>query len=257
MIGHRRPVSVFIATGLLVLAGFAGRNSAQSKPTASAILDAIDQNMVPKTIMYTARMIIYHPNRTDVKEMKTWAEGMDKGFVIFTAPARDKDTKYLKLGDNLWMYLPSVEKVIKISGHLLRQSMMGSDFSYEDSLERQKLREYYGAVVLDDDEIDGRPCYVLELTAIRKDATYFRRKIWVDKERNIALRSERYAKTGKLLKVMSVQKIERFSSRYYPTHISMEDKLRKDSKTEFIMEDIQFDVQIPPSTFTRRNLEKK
>jgi len=224
---------------------------------ADKILDEIDSNMFSTTITYTGRMIIHHKDRADEKVMKVWGEGKNKGFIIFTEPARDKDTKYLKLVDDLWMYLPNIEKVIKISGHLLRQSMMGSDFSYEDSMERNKLREDYKAVLTGEEELNGRPCYVLELTAVTREVTYYRRKIWVDKEMFIAWKSQRYAKTGKLLKVMTVKNIDKFDDRYYPTHMVMEDKLRKDSSTEFIIEDAEFNVNIPASVFTRRNLERR
>jgi len=243
---------VFLSFSTLSSQGQTGKNL-----TAEEILDAIDNNMFSSSVSYTSRMIIHHQKRIDEKAMKSWGEGRDKGFVEFTAPARDKGTKYLFLDDNLWMYIPNVEKVIKISGHLLRQSMMGSDFSYEDSMSRVKLREDYKAVVIDEEEIDGRACYILELTAVRKDVTYYRRKIWVDKERFVALKSERYAKTGKLLKLMTTQNIQKIGGRYYPTKLTMEDMIRKNSKTELIIENIQFDIKIPKSTFTRRNLEKK
>ena len=239
---------------LLILSGV---SHAQETPDPGKILDMIDENMFTTTISYTGRMIIHHSERVDEKVMKSWGEGKEKGFSEFLEPARDKGTKYLKIENDLWMYLPNVEKVIKISGHLLRQSMMGSDFSYEDSMERHKLREDYDAVYLAKETVDGRPCHVLELTAKRKDVTYYRRKIWVDTERSIAVKSERYAKTGKLLKLMTVQKVEKYGNRYYPVHITMQDKIRKNSKTEMIMEDIKFDVTIPASIFSRRNLQRR
>ncbi|MFC1476990.1 outer membrane lipoprotein-sorting protein [candidate division KSB1 bacterium] len=254
----RSPLWIIL---LLITAFLAGTGNttlpAQTGITAERILDKLDENMYSTTIIYTAKMVITRGSRIDEKIMKVWGEGKDKGYIEFLEPARDKGTKYLKLEDNLWMYLPNVEKVIKISGHLLRQSMMGSDFSYEDSMERSKMREDYSAVLLGEEAIKGRPCFILELTAAKREVTYYRRKIWVDKEQYIALQSELYAKTGKLLKVMTTQKIEQFKGRNYATHITMTDKLKRNSRTEIILGEMQFDVEIPPSTFTRRNLEKK
>ncbi|KPK89779.1 hypothetical protein AMJ80_09290 [bacterium SM23_31] len=229
----------------------------QTTITADEILERIDRNMVSTTVISTATMEIHQRNRVDVKEMKIWGKGKNSSFMEFTAPARDKGTKYLRLEDNLWMYLPNIEKVIKISGHLLRQSMMGSDYSYEDTLDRIKLLEDYTSVLLGEEDFDGRTCYVLELTAARKDVTYYRRKIWVDKEYFIGLKSELYAKTGKLLKMMTVHKIEQIQGRHYPTQATMQDLLRKDSRTEFFITGIQFDVDIPDEIFTIRNLEKR
>ena len=229
----------------------------QTTITADEILERIDRNMVSTTVISTATMEIHQRNRVDVKEMKIWGKGKNSSFMEFTAPARDKGTKYLRLEDNLWMYLPNIEKVIKISGHLLRQSMMGSDYSYEDTLDRIKLLEDYTSVLVGEEDFEGRPCYILELTAARKDVTYYRRKIWVDKEYFIGVKSELYAKTGKLLKMMTVHKIEQIQGRHYPTQATMQDLLRKDSRTEFFITSIQFDVDIPDEIFTIRNLEKR
>lgn len=234
-----------------------GHLLSQSKLTADEILDKVDQNMVSTSVISEAKMIIHNKDRIDTKIMKSWGVGKKKGFTEFTAPSRDKGTKYLRVDDNLWMYLPSVEKVIKLSGHLLRQSMMGSDFSYEDALDRLKLRDDYSVEIIGDEEYNGEQCYVLELTATHKEVTYYRRKIWVDKKKFIGIKSELYAKTGKLLKEMTVQKVEEFDGRYYPVHSTMENKLRKNSKTEFIVTSIEFDADIPESVFSRRNLEKR
>ena len=97
---------------------------AQTRLTADEILDRIDRNMVSTTVIKTSKMVIHQKDRVDTKKMKVWGRGKNSAFVEFTKPTRDKGTKYLRLEKNLWMYLPNIEKVIKISGHLLRQSMM-------------------------------------------------------------------------------------------------------------------------------------
>lgn len=230
---------------------------AQSEISADEILNEIDKNMISVTSVSTGKMIIHQKNRVLTKEIKSWNRDKKTGFIEFTSPARDKGTKYLRLDDNLWMYLPSIEKVIKISGHLLRQSMMGGDFSYEDLLDKTKLLEDYTATVVDEEQFADSPCYVLELIAVSKEITYYRKKLWVDKNRFVALKSEMYAKTGKLLKMMTVENVEFIQGRYYPTHIVMQDLIRKNSRTEFVVTEIEFDVNIPASVFTMRNLEKR
>jgi len=224
--------------------------------TAKEIVNNVDKNMVANSIQHRSKMIIHQSRRIDEKEMLSFALSIDTSFAIFLNPSRDRDTKYLKLGDNLWMYLPSVEKVIKIAGHMLRQSMMGSDFSYEDTLEYSKLITHYEPEIIGEEVIDGRECYILQLTAIRHDVTYYMRKIWVDKERFIVLKSELYAKSGKLLKLMTVLKVEKYGDRFYPTHVVMENKLRKDTKTEMVTSDIKFNVAIPEELFSIRNLNR-
>ncbi|MFC1492764.1 outer membrane lipoprotein-sorting protein [candidate division KSB1 bacterium] len=247
-------LSLFV---ILLITSYTMPVTAQSGLSAEEILDRIDENMVSQSVISVSKMIIHKQGRTDIKEMKTWGLGRKKGFVEFYTPARDKGTKYLRIEDELWMYLPSVEKVVKISGHLLRQSMMGSDFSYEDMLNRLTLQDDYSAEIEGEEEYNGMQCYKLVLTAKHKEVTYYKRTILVEKDRFIAVKSEMYAKTGKLLKSSHVEKIEKIGDRYYPTHVVMTDELRKNSRTEFIMSEIEFDANIPESTFTRRNLEKR
>lgn len=248
-----RQTTIFLA--IIVMA--VSLNLAQSMD-AFAILDKIDKNMVYKTARTEIDMTITIKNRTITKKMTSISEGNTRSFIEFLSPARDKGTKMLKLDDVIKIYYPSAERVMRLSGHMLRRSMMGSDFSYEDMTERsKKLKEEYSGQVTGEETLDGRPCYVMTLTSKIEKQTYFTRKIWVDKEKFLGLREELYAKSGKLLKVLVASEIKEFKNRYYPTVITMEDKLRKNSKTEMRVTDIQFDVQIPEETFSERNLLKK
>ncbi|MEA3492944.1 MAG: outer membrane lipoprotein-sorting protein [Candidatus Margulisiibacteriota bacterium] len=217
---------------------------------------------------FETTMIIHVRKQVRTKKLVSWAQGRDRSFAEFTYPARDKGVKYLKIDDNMWMYLPSVEKIIKISGHMLRQSMMGSDFSYEDALESNKLREKYSIKLVDQETIPVKvrkgkkittvnyPCYVLDLTAKVKDVTYYRRKIWVNKKTFVPVKEELFAKSGKKLKVTTLSDIKRFGKRYYPLYVTMKNMLRKDSLTEMFVTKAQFDVRLPAGIFTQRNLKK-
>jgi outer membrane lipoprotein-sorting protein len=231
---------------------------AEESLTAFDILDRIDKNMVFNTAYAETDMIITIKSRTITKSLRSYAQGNEKSYLEFLSPARDKGTKMLKIVDIVKVYYPSAERIMRLSGHMLRRSMMGSDFSYEDMTERaKKLREEYSADIKGEETINERPCYVLVLTSKIKKQTYFTRKIWVDKERFIGLKEELYAKSGKLLKVLNVIDIASIKNRYYPTRMTMEDKLRQNSRTEMVIKKIEFDVSIPEETFSERRLLKK
>ena len=226
--------------------------------TAEDILTRIDDNMVYESAYSEIDMIITIGKRVIKKELISYAEGIEKSFVEFLSPARDRGTKMLKVGKVLKIYFPSAERVMRLSGHMLRQSMMGSDFSYEDMMETaEELKEEYQVKLLGEEIFNDAPCYVLELESRDERRTYFFRKIWVDKEKYIGHKIEFSAKSGKLLKVMTVGDIQSFENRHYPTRVTMEDKLRKNSKTEMVIKTIQFDAPIPEGTFTERNLMRR
>jgi len=231
---------------------------AQENLSAFDILEKIDKNMVFDTAYSETDMNITIKNRTITKSLTAYSQGNSRSLLVFLSPARDKGTKILKIEDIVKVYYPSAERVMRLSGHMLRRSMMGSDFSYEDMTERsKKMREEYEGKVLGIEDLNGISCFLLELTSKLPKQTYFTRKIWVDKDKFIGIKEELYAKSGKLLKVMYVTDIQSIKGRSYPTRMVMEDKLRKNSRTEMIIKKIQFDIPIPENTFSERNLLKK
>jgi len=234
-----------------------GRVAAQQTPslTGEEILARLDRNTVYGTISYTGIMEIDLGSRTLRKEMVTLAEGSSKAFVEFTNP-EDKGTRYLKTDKDLWMYFPSEQETVKISGHLLKEGMMGSDVSYEDALESASLSEKYTISLLGTETVDGRLCYVLDLKAKVKTVPYDRQKFWIDAERFVTLKGEMYAKSGKLLKESRSLRVERFGDRWFAMEFTMKDLLKKGSGTRFIMKDIKFDIPIPADQFSLRRLSR-
>jgi outer membrane lipoprotein-sorting protein len=256
--GRRRTVMTHFFLVSMVILTLIPNHSPGQELTAEAILARIDDNMVYKTAYSEIDMIITIGKRVIEKKLISYSEGIEKSFVEFLSPARDRGTKMLKVGKVLKIYFPSAERVMRLSGHMLKQSMMGSDFSYEDMMETaEELKEEYEVKLLGEEIFNDVPCYVLELESRDESKTYFFRKIWVDKEKFIGHKVEFSAKSGKLLKVMTAGDIQSFRNRHYPTRVTMEDKLRKDSKTEMVIKDIQFDAPIPEGTFTERNLMRR
>jgi hypothetical protein len=162
----------------------------------------------------------------------------------------------LKLEDQLWIYSPSTDRTIKISGHMLRQSVMGSDLSYEDMMEDRKLTDVYNAKVIGNEEVDGRPTRVLELTAKVDNIAYASRKVWVDQERYVPLKEELYAKSGQLLKRSTMSEVRQIDGRWFPMTITYKDMLKQGEGTEFKITSVKFDQDIPDYIFSKASLKK-
>ena len=225
-------------------------------PTGQEVLDAIDRNMASTTRIFTSEMVIHGRRGSRTITSKSWSEGEDKSFTEYLSPARERGTKMLKLEDKLWMYSPSTDRTIQISGHMLRQSVMGSDLSYEDFMENSKLIDHYDATVTKADTLRGRNCWKLELIANTTDIAYDKRVMWVDQEYWVPLRAELYAKSGKLLKRTEMSDIEKIEGRWFPKKILFKDVLKNGEGTEFIITDIDFDVKIPDMMFSKAVLRK-
>ena len=225
------------------------------EPTGKEILEKIDKNMASKSTISTSKMIIHGARQTRTIEAKSWGMGDEKSFTEYLAPAREKGTKMLKLEDELWIYSPGSDRIIKISGHMLKQSLMGSDLSYEDMMDNVELLEDYDAGVIGSELIDERDCWIVELQAKTAEVNYQIRKIWVDKSRYIPLKEELYAKSGKLLKKTELSDITKLGNRWYPKKIVFKDMLKKGDGTEFIIDDIEFDKEIDAYIFTKASLK--
>lgn len=229
--------------------------TAQTNLSGKEILDRMDANQTFKTVSYSGTMTIDLGKRVLVKKMETVAEGSKKAFVEFLNP-EDKGTRYLKLENEMWIYFPQEQDTVKISGHLLKEGMMGSDVSYEDALESGALADKYEIDVLGKEMLGDRPVWVLNLKAKVKTAPYDGQKLWIDSERYITLKAEMYAKSGKLLKESTVLEVKQFGSRWYPVKTLMKDTLRKGNGTLFEMTDLLFDSPVNANRFTLRGLTR-
>ena len=221
--------------------------------TAEEIINRRDDNEYITSIKAEAEMNIVSGGRKITKTMLILSD--KRNALIEFTNSGDRGTKFLKRGDDLWMFFPDAEEIIKISGHMLNQGMMGSDFSYQDIMESDKLTDLYNFEIIEEEEIEGHLCYVLE--GIAKEGvkvSYYRRVSWIDKERFIGLKEELYAQSGRLLKEIKTNEVKMIDERWIPIDSVMENKLRKDTYTQFMLTEIEFNPEIPEVTFTLQSL---
>jgi outer membrane lipoprotein-sorting protein len=257
---------------LSAIAAIAALSAALTAPASAApssalgageVLAKLDSNESYKSISYSGRMEITIGGESRYKTMDSIALGSDKALVEFTNP-EDRGTRYLKLGEELWIYFPKEQDTVKISGHLLQEGVMGSDVSYQDALESQDFLATYSASLKGREPIGGRDCYVIELAAKArgtlpagsKPAVYERRVLWVDSERFVSLRQEMYARSGKLLKVSATLEVAKAGERWFPSKVEFESKLRSNTKTIFSMTKLALDLPLDPKRFTMAALTK-
>jgi outer membrane lipoprotein-sorting protein len=223
--------------------------------TAAELLRRVDNNEIYATIEYEGEIIIENANRRYVKTMKAWGRGNTHSFIEFTNP-EDRGTKYLKRDGRLYVYSPDTEEVMLISGHMLKESMMGSDMSYEDTLNNETLTSRYDPSIAGSEIVNGKDSWVLELKAKKRTESYPSRKLWIDKENGDLLRYELFALSGVKLKEYNLLRVEVISGRRFPVEGEMRDLMRKDSRTKFVMRNVVLDRPIADSVFSQRNLER-
>ena len=221
------------------------------------IIQAMDNNLNAKSRVSTSKMVVHGRRSSRTIESKNWVVGIDLAFTEYLSPPREKGTKMLKLGDKLWTYSPQTDRVIQISGHMLRQSVMGSDISYNDMMEDRPLEELYEATLEGSVDIDGRDHWIMFLETKVTGLSYPKRRAWIDKEYLLPMKEELYAKSGKLLKTSTMSGVRKVQARWFPSQFIYKDELKRNSKgTEWIIDEIAFDIDIPDSRFSKALLRK-
>ena len=227
-----------------------------AQPNADEILDRVDKNMSSENRIFESTMTIHGKRSSRTIASKSYSVGDKKSFTEYLSPAREQGTKMLKLENQLWIYSPSTDRTIQISGHMLRQSVMGSDLSYEDMMDDRKLTDIYNATVIGSENVGDRKTWILELNARVDDVAYAKRKMWIDTERWVPLKEELFAKSGQLLKQSVMSEVVKMEGRWFPTTIVYKDMLKDGNGTEFKMTSIQFDQTIPEYIFTKAALKQ-
>ncbi len=227
-----------------------------AQPNATNIIERVDKNMASDNRIAETTMIIHGRRDSRTITARTWSVGTEKSFTEYLSPAREQGTKMLKLENQLWIYSPSTDRTIQISGHMLRQSVMGSDLSYEDMMDTRKLTDVYNATLAGEETIDGRRAWILNLQARVEDVAYHSRKIWIDSERYVPLKEELFAKSGQLLKRTTFSDVKQIDGRWFPTTMRFKDMLKQGEGTEFRITTIKFNQNIPDHIFTKAVLRR-
>jgi outer membrane lipoprotein-sorting protein len=225
-------------------------------PADNSIMDKVDKNLSSKNRIIESTMTIHGKRNSRTITAKSWSEGTKKSFTEYLSPASEKGTKMLKLEGKLWIYSPSTDRIIQISGNMLRQSVMGSDLSYEDMMDDRKLQDVYTEKLIGREIIDGRNTWIVQLTAKVEDIAYHSQKMWVDTARFVPLKQELYAKSGQLLKKLEFKDVKKIQGRWFPFTTTYKDMLKSGKGTEFKITNILFDQTIPEYIFTKAALKQ-
>jgi outer membrane lipoprotein-sorting protein len=221
--------------------------------SAEEVIRRLESNQTHETSRIEGRMVIHDRFGQRTSEFIMYARGEEEALIEFTS-ASEAGQKVLRTEDEIYLFYPDAAELIRLQGAALRQSMLGSDVSYEDMTGNRGYLDTYEVELGGRERIDGRPCYVLELEATSRDVAYPRQKMWVDAELYVMRRAEQYALSGRLLKVVEVQELMREAGKVFPSHMTIRDQLKQDTRTEFVIEEAEIGIDLPPRIFSVEEL---
>lgn len=241
--------ALLIAVGTLIALPAA----AAPDTTAEQVIRKLEENQVHETARSEGKMIINDRFGEKITTFKSWAEGEENTLIEFTS-RQERGQKILRTNDEIYLYFPDAAEVIRLQGAALRDSVLGSDMSYEDMTGGKGILDDYRAELLGTESVDGRQCYKIELNAKGRGVAYPKEIIWIDTEMYVTRRVHMFSLSGKLLKEMRIQDYSTQNGKTFPVRFIIEDKMKRNSSTEFVIESIEIGADIPASRFSLEEL---
>ncbi|MEF1192880.1 outer membrane lipoprotein-sorting protein, partial [Vibrio parahaemolyticus] len=200
--------------------------------SAFDIVQKSDQAMRGKSSYSEATMEIVRPDWTRSMTMKSWTKGTELSLVLVTAPAKDKGSASLKRHREMWNWVPSIERVIKIAPSMLSQSWMGSDFTNDDLINQSSIVVDYQHALLGNDSFEGDKVWVIEATA-KPDAPVVWNKVtlWISQSTYLQRKVEFYDEFDERVNVLTTYDVKELGGRKIATRMEMKPVDKPGNKT--------------------------
>ena len=227
------------------------------EPTGHDILDRVENLLWAKTLRGQYEMSIVTPRWQRTLAMRVWMDRPRRSFIRIEAPAKEAGIGSLRIGSEMWNYLPSVERTIKIPPSMMLQPWMGSDFTNDDLVKESSILDDYTQRVLGTPVVDGEVVYQVEAVPKPDAAVVWGRILyWVRKSDFMPLKQEFFNERGELVRVMSFSDVRNVGGRRLPTRWEMRPVAKPGNVTTVLLKDAVFNPPIDDEVFTQRNLQK-
>lgn len=243
--GRKIVLRLLLILVVLVLPYTAVFSEGLSVDEVRQLIIQTDNNTAPPQFESYVTMKNYKPGRDTIVQRIRFHRKEDKIVGIIESPVSQKGQAFIRNGDNMWMYLPKSEKVIRISP---KETSMGGQASNADIMRLDLAKDYDGKY-LGDEVVDGYPCYKLELKAKLRTVAYDRVIYWISREKGLPVKREFYTISGNLIKTMYCKDFKVLGGRERPTLNIIESATNKNFKTELIFESMNPNVSYEDNIF--------
>ncbi len=205
----------------------------------------------------TMTMTVVRPDWKRTVSMKAWSLGLDYNLIVITEPAKEKGQSFLKRKNEMWNYVPSIDRIVKLPSSMMGQSWMGSDFTNDDLLKESSLSSDYTHKLLGDEETGGHQCRKIEAIPKENAAVVWGKiLLWITKDDENIIRSERYDEDGDLMSVETAGNIRKVDDRVIPTRMEMVPADKPGNRTILEIGEMKFNRPVNESYFSQQNLRK-
>jgi outer membrane lipoprotein-sorting protein len=224
---------------------------------AKAIVKKADEKMQGLSNYAVMTIKIIRPTWQREMKMRSWSLGTKYSMIIIDEPKKDQGTVFLKRDKEIWNWIPSIDKSIKLPPSMMMQNWMGTDFTNDDLVKQSSIVVDYSHTITGDSTLQNLDCYKIELIPNDNAPVVWGKVIlFIDKKDYMQLRTEFYDEDGYLVNLMNFYDVKEMGGRTIPTTMEMIPVDSPDKKTLMIYESIQFDIDISEDYFTTQKMKR-
>jgi outer membrane lipoprotein-sorting protein len=222
------------------------------------LLDKVEKLLWGSTVQGDYEMIIVTPRWQRTLGLKVWMDRPKRSFVRIVSPAKEAGIGSLRIGAEMWNYLPNVERIVKIPPSMMLQPWMGSDFTNDDLVKESSILDDYTHRVLGSERIDGAEVVRVEAVPRPEAAVVWGRIVyWVRRADSIPLKQEFFSERGERVRVLSFSDVRPVGGRVLPTRWEMRPDAKPGHVTTVRLIDAVFNQPVEDEVFSQRNLQRR
>ncbi|HUI92808.1 MAG TPA: outer membrane lipoprotein-sorting protein [Chitinivibrionales bacterium] len=252
---QRGSAACFFSLSVLLTAVFLA--GAQPSLDADEIVRRADAKMRGETNYSEMTMTVVRPDWSRTVSLKGWEKARTYSLTVITAPSKEKGQAFLKRGVEMWNWVPSIDRVIKLPPSMMSQSWMGSDFTNDDLIKESSIVKDYSHTLSGRDTIDGRDCWKVTLTPLPNAAVVWGKVVaWITVQEDIEVKEQYFDEDGALVNTERFSDIQMMGGREIPARMEMTPAAKPGCKTVLVVNTIWFDKPIADDFFSLQNLKR-
>ena len=229
----------------------------QTENNAKSIVEKAEDKLRGNSSFAEITIQIIRPTWQREMKMKAWSKGKKNSLIYIISPQKEKGTVFLKRDKEVWNYIPSIERNIKLPPSMMSQSWMGTDFTNDDLVKESSSADDYTHTLLGDSIIIDRNCFkILMKPTPESSVVWGKVLVWIDKKDYMQLRVEFYDEENVLVNIMLGSEIKEIGGRILPSKMEMIPVEKKGNKTVMIYNKLNFDPPLKDDFFSTQNMKK-
>ena len=225
--------------------------------TGKQVIEKADELQRGETNEGEMSMTIIRPKWERTITMKSWSKGTEYSMTYITSPIKDKGQVFLKRKSEMWNWVPTINRMIKLPPSMMSQGWMGSDYSNDDILKESSIVVDYNHKIVGNDIIEGLECYKIELIP-KEDAAVVWGKVykWISKNEFWQLKTEYFDEDDELIRTEIASEIKQFSDRKLPSKLEIIPADKPNQRTVVNIISSKFNVKLDDGFFSQQNMKR-